>query len=274
MVVVDDSIVRGSTTRKLVAMLFEAGALEVHLRISSPPIISPCFYGIDMADQSQLIAAGRDDRADPREAGRDVARLPVAGRAADRRRPARVQVLPGLPDGRVPDRDPGRRAAGEAALRGPPGAGQRSGERARSADLRRCRCEPRGAADAVVARIKQAVTSTHSSEVMAQPRRLRRAVHAERRRPAHLGRAATASAPRCCSGVAARRLHGLGIDLVAMSANDVITSGGRPGVLPGRDHLRADRPRRSSPSWWRASPRAAGRPAARCWVARPPSTPT
>ena len=59
-VVVDDSIVRGSTTRKLVAMLFEAGALEVHLRISSPPIISPCFYGIDMADQDQLIAAGRE----------------------------------------------------------------------------------------------------------------------------------------------------------------------------------------------------------------------
>jgi amidophosphoribosyltransferase len=59
-VVVDDSIVRGSTTRKLVAMLFEAGAAEVHLRISSPPIISPCFYGIDMADQDQLIAAGRN----------------------------------------------------------------------------------------------------------------------------------------------------------------------------------------------------------------------
>ncbi|MDX6535460.1 MAG: amidophosphoribosyltransferase [Gaiellales bacterium] len=59
-VVVDDSIVRGSTTRKLVAMLFEAGALEVHLRISSPPITSPCFYGIDMADQGELIAAGRE----------------------------------------------------------------------------------------------------------------------------------------------------------------------------------------------------------------------
>jgi amidophosphoribosyltransferase len=56
-VVVDDSIVRGSTTRKLVQMLFEAGAREVHLRISSPPIISPCFYGIDMADQGELIAA-------------------------------------------------------------------------------------------------------------------------------------------------------------------------------------------------------------------------
>jgi amidophosphoribosyltransferase len=58
-VVVDDSIVRGSTTRKLVQMLFEAGAREVHLRISSPPIVSPCFYGIDMADQDELIAAGR-----------------------------------------------------------------------------------------------------------------------------------------------------------------------------------------------------------------------
>jgi amidophosphoribosyltransferase len=58
-IVVDDTIVRGSTTRKLVAMLFEAGALEVHLRVSAPPVISPCFYGIDMADQDELIAAGR-----------------------------------------------------------------------------------------------------------------------------------------------------------------------------------------------------------------------
>ncbi|MHB8059438.1 MAG: amidophosphoribosyltransferase [Gaiellaceae bacterium] len=55
-VVVDDSIVRGSTTRKIVSMLFEAGATEVHVRISSPPVINPCFYGIDFGDADQLIA--------------------------------------------------------------------------------------------------------------------------------------------------------------------------------------------------------------------------
>ena len=56
-VVIDDSIVRGNTTKQIVAMLFEAGAREVHLRISSPPIKWPCFYGIDMPDQSDLIGA-------------------------------------------------------------------------------------------------------------------------------------------------------------------------------------------------------------------------
>jgi amidophosphoribosyltransferase len=58
-VVVDDSIVRGNTTRQLVQMLFDAGAAEVHVRVSSPPVVSPCFYGIDMADENELAAAHR-----------------------------------------------------------------------------------------------------------------------------------------------------------------------------------------------------------------------
>lgn len=57
--VVDDSIVRGSTMRKLVVMLKQAGAREVHLRIASPPIRFPCFYGIDMPSLKELIASSR-----------------------------------------------------------------------------------------------------------------------------------------------------------------------------------------------------------------------
>jgi len=59
LVVVDDSIVRGNTTRKIVQMLFDAGAAEVHVRVSSPPVISQCYYGIDFADEDELIAARR-----------------------------------------------------------------------------------------------------------------------------------------------------------------------------------------------------------------------
>ena len=58
LVVVDDSIVRGNTQRALVRMLREAGASEVHVRISSPPVKNPCFYGIDFASKAELIAAG------------------------------------------------------------------------------------------------------------------------------------------------------------------------------------------------------------------------
>ncbi|MBL8037746.1 amidophosphoribosyltransferase [Nitrospira sp. CMX1] len=56
-VVIDDSLVRGTTSRKIVKMIRQAGAKEVHMRISSPPIISPCFYGIDTPTKKELIAS-------------------------------------------------------------------------------------------------------------------------------------------------------------------------------------------------------------------------
>ncbi|MDI3482678.1 MAG: amidophosphoribosyltransferase [Candidatus Methanomethylophilaceae archaeon] len=65
-VVVDDSIVRGTTLRKLVQMLRKAGAKEVHVRIGCPPIISPCYYGVDMKSRDQFVATNRsvDEIAD------------------------------------------------------------------------------------------------------------------------------------------------------------------------------------------------------------------
>jgi amidophosphoribosyltransferase len=59
-ILVDDSIVRGTTSRKIVQMVREAGASEVHMRIASPPTTNPCFYGIDTPSRDELLAARMD----------------------------------------------------------------------------------------------------------------------------------------------------------------------------------------------------------------------
>jgi amidophosphoribosyltransferase len=87
-VVVDDSIVRGTTMRQLVTMLFQGGATEVHVRVSSPPIVSPCFYGIDFGDDDQLVASGRTIEETRQEIGATtLAHLSLEGVQAATRRP-------------------------------------------------------------------------------------------------------------------------------------------------------------------------------------------
>ena len=80
-VVVDDSIVRGTTSRKIVTMLRAAGAREVHMRISSPPTIGPCFYGVDTPTRAELIASAHSVERDPRVHHRRQPRLPERGGA-------------------------------------------------------------------------------------------------------------------------------------------------------------------------------------------------
>ena len=72
LVVVDDSIVRGNTQRALVRMLREAGALEVHVRIASPPVRWPCFYGIDFATRTELVANSLEVEGVRRSVGADT----------------------------------------------------------------------------------------------------------------------------------------------------------------------------------------------------------
>ncbi len=80
---------RGNTTQQIVQMLFDAGALEVHVRVSSPPVVSQCYYGIDFAEEDELIAARRSvEEVRAHIGATSLAYLSLEGLQAATRRPA------------------------------------------------------------------------------------------------------------------------------------------------------------------------------------------
>lgn len=69
---IDDSIVRGTTSRRIVDLVRKAGAREVHFRVGSPPIIAPCYFGIDMSTREELIASSKNVEAIRKEINADT----------------------------------------------------------------------------------------------------------------------------------------------------------------------------------------------------------
>ncbi len=136
-VLVDDSIIRGTTSRKIVRMVRDAGAAEVHLRIPSPPTRWPCYYGIDTPTREELIASSHDPEEIRRFVEADsLAYLSLAGNAAlplGRRR----ELLHRLLVGRVPGLARGQPRAAGRALPDPHGQRRVSDASARTSPRRR-----------------------------------------------------------------------------------------------------------------------------------------
>lgn len=123
LIVVDDSIVRGNTQRALVRMLREAGALEVHVRIASPPVRWPCFYGIDFATPAELIAnaASQEHEGEMLEAVRhaigadSLGYISQQGMIAATEQPA-SRLCSACFDGKYPIELPGETALGKNVI--------------------------------------------------------------------------------------------------------------------------------------------------------------
>jgi amidophosphoribosyltransferase len=117
-VVVDDSIVRGNTQRAIVRMLRESGALEVHVRISSPPVKWPCFYGIDFATRAELLANGLDNEGIRRSIGADsLGYVSLAGLISATEQP-KTRLCRACFDGEYPIELPSDNLIGKHVLEG------------------------------------------------------------------------------------------------------------------------------------------------------------
>jgi amidophosphoribosyltransferase len=118
LVVVDDTIVRGNTQRAIVRMLREAGAVEVHVRISAPPVSWPCFYGIDFATRAELIANGLDTDGIRRSIGADsLGYVSLAGLVAATEQPP-TRLCRACFDGEYPIELPAGNLIGKHVLEG------------------------------------------------------------------------------------------------------------------------------------------------------------
>jgi amidophosphoribosyltransferase len=118
LVVVDDTIVRGNTQRAIVRMLREAGAIEVHVRIAAPPVMWPCFYGIDFATRAELIATGLDTEGIRRSIGADsLGFVSLEGLTAATEQPA-SRLCRACFDGRYPIELPSENLIGKHVLEG------------------------------------------------------------------------------------------------------------------------------------------------------------
>jgi len=118
LVVVDDTIVRGNTQRAIVRMLREAGAVEVHVRISAPPVTWPCFYGIDFATRAELIASGLDNEGIRRSIGADsLGYVSLDGLVAATEQP-RTRLCRACFDGEYPIDLPADNVIGKHVLEG------------------------------------------------------------------------------------------------------------------------------------------------------------
>jgi amidophosphoribosyltransferase len=121
LIVVDDSIVRGNTQRALLRMLREAGALEVHVRIASPPVKWPCFYGIDFPSPAELIANAVQDEEEMLEAVRHaigadtLGYISLRGMVAASEQPA-SRLCTACFDGKYPIHLPGETALGKNVI--------------------------------------------------------------------------------------------------------------------------------------------------------------